>query len=186
MQMLKQDKWKTLSSEYLFNRPWLTVRRDSYELPDGRIVPEYYILEYPDWVNTLAITKDGKFVFVSQYRPGLKRNDYELCAGVSEKSDKNMEAAARRELLEETGFGGGRWREYMFISANPSTTDNLTHCFLAEDVEPVGKVHQDATEDVRIHLLTLEEVRELLVSGAVKQATHLAPLWKYFAENKIL
>lgn len=47
MQMLKQDKWKTLSSEYLFNRPWLTVRRDSYELPDGRIVPEYYILEYP-------------------------------------------------------------------------------------------------------------------------------------------
>lgn len=91
MQMLKQDKWKTLSSEYLFNRPWLTVRRDSYELPDGRIVPEYYILEYPDWVNTLAITKDGKFVFVSQYRPGLKRNDYELCAGVSEKSDKNME-----------------------------------------------------------------------------------------------
>ena len=40
MQMLKQDKWKTLSSEYLFNRPWLTVRRDSYELPDGRIVPE--------------------------------------------------------------------------------------------------------------------------------------------------
>ena len=168
MQMLKQDKWKTLSSEYLFNRPWLTVRRDSYELPDGRIVPEYYILEYPDWVNTLAITKDG------------------LCAGVSEKSDKNMEAAARRELLEETGFGGGRWREYMVISANPSTTDNLTHCFLAEDVEPIGKVHQDTTEDVRIHLLTLEEVRELLVSGAVKQATHLAPLWKYFAENKIL
>ena len=186
MQMLKQDKWKTLSSEYLFNRPWLTVRRDSYELPDGRIVPEYYILEYPDWVNTLAITKDRKFVFVSQYRPGLKRNAYELCAGVSEKSDENMEAAARRELLEETGFGGGRWREYMVISANPSTTDNLTHCFLAEDVEPVGKVHQDATEDVRIHLLTLEEVRELLVSGAVKQATHLAPLWKYFAENKIL
>ena len=161
MQMLKQDKWKTLSSEYLFNRPWLTVRRDSYELPDGRIVPEYYILEYPDWVNTLAITKDGKFVFVSQYRPGLKRNDYELCAGVSEKSDRNMEAAARRELLEETGF-------------------------LAEDVESVGKVHQDATEDVRIHLLTLDEVRELLVSGAVKQATHLAPLWKYFAENNLL
>ena len=97
-----------------------------------------------------------------------------------------MEVAARRELLEETGFGGGRWREYMVISANPSTTDNLTHCFLAEDVESVGKVHQDTTEDVRIHLLTLDEVRELLVSGAVKQATHLAPLWKYFAENNLL
>ena len=97
-----------------------------------------------------------------------------------------MEAAARRELLEETGYGGGHWREYMVVSANPSTTNNLTHCFLAEDVELVGKTHLDATEDVRVHLLNLDEVRELLVSGAVKQATHLAPLWKYFAENRFL
>lgn len=186
MKKLPQQKWKKLSSEYLFQRPWLTVRHDSYELPDGRVNPEYYILEYPDWVNVIAITKDKKFVFVSQYRPGIGETNYELCAGVSEKSDASMEAAARRELEEETGYVGGKWQEYMVISANPSTTNNLVYCFLAEDVEPSGVVHQDSTEDIEVHLLSLEEVKELLREGGIKQATHLASLWKYIAENHLI
>ena len=53
---------KTVSSKYLFRRPWLTVRCEDMLLPNGNHIPEYYILEYPDWVNTIAITKDGKFV----------------------------------------------------------------------------------------------------------------------------
>lgn len=53
--------WKILRSEYLIQRPWLTARRDEVELPDGRIVPEYYVLEYSDWVNVIAVTKDGHF-----------------------------------------------------------------------------------------------------------------------------
>ena len=48
--------WKILRSEYLIQRPWLTARRDEVELPDGRIVPEYYVLEYPDWVNVIMRT----------------------------------------------------------------------------------------------------------------------------------
>lgn len=65
----KEKAWKTVSSKYLFRRPWLTVRCEDMLLPNGNHIPEYYILEYPDWVNTIAITKDGKFVFVRQYRP---------------------------------------------------------------------------------------------------------------------
>ncbi len=181
MEELKQERWKKLSEKYLFREPWLTVRHNSYELPDGRVIPDYYILEYPEWVNTIAVTKDGKFVFVSQYRPGLDRTSFELCAGVSEKSDKSMEEAARRELMEETGYGGGVWQEFMTVSANASTTTNLTHCFIAEGVELCGERHLDDGEDIKVHLLTLDEVRELLLHDEIKQATHLAPLWKYFA-----
>ena len=47
----EDGKWETVSSEYLFRRPWLTVRHDKVRLPDGRINPEFYVLEYPDWVN---------------------------------------------------------------------------------------------------------------------------------------
>lgn len=61
-------EWKTLSQKYLIKRPWLTARVDQVELPTGAIIDEYYVLEYPDWVNTIAITKEGKFVFVRQYR----------------------------------------------------------------------------------------------------------------------
>ena len=53
-----ETKWKVLSSECLIRKPWLTARVDKLELPGGRIMPEYYLLEYPDWVNVIAITKD--------------------------------------------------------------------------------------------------------------------------------
>lgn len=97
-------KWKTLSQRYLIEKPWLTARVDKVELPTGAVIDEYYVLEYPDWVNTIAITKEGKFVFVRQYRYALGKTVNELCAGVIEKGEEPM-AAARRELMEETGFG---------------------------------------------------------------------------------
>ena len=128
---------KVLTSRYISQRPWLTARCESLELPDGRIVPEYYVLEYPEWVNTIAVTKDGQYVFVRQYRHGLGITEYELCAGVCEENDVSPLVSAQRELSEETGFGSGQWREIMVISANPSTQNNLTHCFLATGVEPV-------------------------------------------------
>ena len=100
------EKWKVLSSEYLIRKPWLTARCDRLELPDGRIMPEYYVLEYPDWVNVIAITKDGKFVMERQYRHALRVEEFELPCGVMEKGESPLEAA-KRELLEGTGYGGG-------------------------------------------------------------------------------
>ena len=179
----KEKAWKTVSSKYLFRRPWLTVRCEDMLLPNGNHIPEYYILEYPDWVNTIAITKDGKFVFVRQYRPGLGRTSYELCAGVCDKEDASPLVSAQRELWEETGYGKGNWREYMVISANPSTHTNLTHCFLATDVEPIDHQHLEDTEDLSVHLLTFEEVKQLLENNEIMQSLNAAPLWKYVAEH---
>ena len=117
----KNKAWQTVSSKYLFRRPWLTVRCEDMLLPNGNHIPEYYILEYPDWVNTIAITKEGKFVFVRQYRPGIGRTCYELCAGVCEKEDVSPLVSAQRELWEETGYGNGNWQEYMVGSDNVSS-----------------------------------------------------------------
>ena len=92
--------WKVLDSEYLIKRPWLTARRDHLLLPDGREIPEYYVLEYPDWVNVIAITKDGHFVMERQYRHALGCTCYELPCGVMEEGETPLEAA-QRELEEE-------------------------------------------------------------------------------------
>lgn len=181
----EDGRWETISSEYLFRRPWLTVRHDKVRLPDGRINPEFYVLEYPDWVNIIAITADGEFVMERQYRHGLDKTCYELAAGVVEDGETPLEAA-RRELEEETGYGGGEWKELMLISGNPSTTSNLTHCFLAVGVEKVSAQHLDSTEDLSVCLLALDQVRQLLVSDKIRQSLMAAPLWKYFAENRLL
>lgn len=179
----KDMKWKTLSQKYLIEKPWLTARVDKVELPTGAIIDEYYVLEYPDWVNTIAITKDGMFVFVRQYRYAIGKTVNELCAGVIEKGEDPMDAA-KRELMEETGFGGGKWQKWMTISANPSTHTNLTHCYLAMDVERMDVQHLDQAEDIEVRLFSREKVMDMLEKGEIWQSLMAAPLWKYFAKEK--
>lgn len=175
-----EKKWEVLESEYLIRRPWLTARRDHVKLPTGAEIPEYYILEYPEWVNVIAITKEGLFLMVRQYRHGIRETRYELCAGVCEEGEDFMEAA-KRELYEETGYGGGTWQPFMTVSANASTMTNFSHTFLAIGVEPLSTQHLEETEDLTVHLLTAEEVKSLLVNDEVRQSLMAAPLWKYFA-----
>ena len=159
----EEGKWKVLKSEYLFKRPWLTVRRDCVELPDGRQNPEFYVLEYPDWVNVIAITEDGQFVMERQYRHGLGKTCFEIPAGVMEKGETPLEAA-KRELMEETGYGEGEWTNIMNVSGNSSTTNNISHCFVAKGVKKVSGQHLDSTEDLEIVLLSREQVKDLMVN----------------------
>lgn len=181
----EKGKWKVLKSEYLFRRPWLTVRRDCVELPDGRQNPEFYVLEYPDWVNVIAITEDGKFVMERQYRHGLGKTCFEIPAGVIEEGEDPLDAA-KRELMEETGYGEGKWRKIMTVSGNSSTTDNLSHCYVAEGVRKISGQHLDSTEDLEIVLLDTAQVKGLMVNDQIKQALMAAPLWRYFSEQGLL
>ena len=176
-----KGKWKSLCSEYIIKRPWLTARRDKIELPDGRIIPEFYVLEYPEWVNVIAITTDGRFVMERQYRYAADSTNYEIPCGVMEQGETPLEAAMR-ELKEETGYGGGQWRELMCISANPTSMTNMTHCFVATGVEKVSDQHLDATEELEVHLLSQDEVQALLRNNEMIQSLMIAPLLRFFME----
>ena len=179
----EDGKWDIINSEYLFRRPWLTVRHDQVRLPDGRINPEFYVLEYPDWVNVIAITEDGMFVLERQYRHGLGKTCYEIPAGVIEKGETPLEAA-KRELQEETGYGEGEWETLMTVSGNCSTTSNLTHCFLAKGVKKISGQHLDATENISVCLMDETRVKDLLECDQIKQSLMAAPLWKYFCSRQ--
>ena len=111
---------------------------------------------------------------------------YSNIQNVCEKEDASPLVSAQRELLEETGYGNGNWSELMVIGVNPSTHTNLTYCYLATDVESVMAQHLEDTEDLSVHLLTLDEVKELLLNDQIKQALHAAPLWKYMAMNHLI
>ena len=178
----EDGKWRVIESEYLFRRPWLTARRDKVQLPDGRIHPEFYVLEYPDWVNVIATTTDGQFVMERQYRHALGKTCYEMPCGVVEQGEELL-AAAKRELQEETGFGGGEWRHFLSLSPNPSSNTNMSHTFIATGVQKISDQHLDATEDISVHLLSRDEVFALLQRGDIIQALMAAPLWRYFYEQ---
>lgn len=183
--MGEKKLWKILDSRYVVQRPWLTARRDVVQLPSGVIHDEHYVLEYPDWVNVIAITRDGLFVMEHQYRHGLREYNYEIPAGCIEEGETPLEAI-KRELYEETGYGNGEWSSFMTSCGNPSVTNNLSYSFIAKDVERISTQHLEATEDISVHLMTVDQVRDLLLSDTMRQALMLAPLWKYFAVNHLL
>lgn len=179
-------KWTVQSSDYLIKEAWCTLRADHVLIPNGATIPQYYIFEYPNWVNIIAITKDKEFLFIYQYRHGLQQYDYELPAGVCEETDRSPLETAKRELLEETGYGNGKWQQLTVVSPNPGTHTNLCYCFLATELEIIDSPHLDETEDLQVIKLSLEEVKQLLLEDRIKQSLHAAPLWKYMALNKLM
>jgi len=176
--------WECLDQDYLFRRPpWLVLRHQRFRLPAGREIADYWISEYPPWVNVVAVTEDDHFVFVRQFRPGIGAVHYELPAGVVEPGE-DLEHAARRELLEETGFGSGKWSPLASLSANPALQNNMTTTFLAEGVESVRPAAPEQTEDLRVHLVKVSDAVGLIDSGDMIQALHTAPLLRYLLRRE--
>ncbi|HVU53142.1 MAG TPA: NUDIX hydrolase [Polyangia bacterium] len=171
--------WKVLRREYLAREFWYTVRVDEVELPTGKVIPKYWVSEYRPWVNVVAVTAADEVVLIRQYRHGLESVHFEIPAGTTDPGETSLEGAARRELLEETGYGGGVWSPLITLSANPALQNNLTHTFLAEGVVPMEKVHEDPGEDVRVHLVPVGALEAMIDEGEFIQALHTAPLMKY-------
>ncbi|GAB4036032.1 NUDIX hydrolase [Spirosoma gilvum] len=177
--------WQVENSEYIHQLPWFTVRKDAIRMENGGSIPNYFIFEYPDWINVVAVTTEGQLVLIRQYRHGIGDVHYELCAGVVDPGEEPL-VAAQRELLEETGFGGGTWQHLMTLSANPGTHANLTHSFLATGVELKQAQHLEKTEEITVHIVSRERAQEIIDSGEMMQSLHLAPLLKYLSEPGFL
>ena len=121
-------KWEVLKSTYLLENKWLTVRKDCVKMPSGVVIDDYFVLEYPDWINVIAITQEGLYVIERQYRHGTQSINLELCAGTVEEGETPIEAA-QRELLEETGYSGGNWDLFCISSPNPAAMTNRNYTF---------------------------------------------------------
>lgn len=170
--------WKTLKSSYVFLCPWLRVRKDHVQLPSGVEMDDFYVVESNDWVNVIAITEDGLFLIEEQYRHGVGQVCFELPAGNISKGEKPLEAA-KRELLEETGFAGGKWMHFCSTAPNASGMNNFCHTFLAEGVKKVAEPHLESSEDIYVHLKSQREIEELLTNNSIIEAVMQAPLWRY-------
>lgn len=169
--------WKKLSSKYLFRDNWLTLRADSCERPDGKIIEPYYVYEFTDWVTAVAVTKEQKIILIRQYRHALGEVCLEIPGGCVDPSDSNYEQACARELMEETGYRFERFEFLCNTSANPSTNNNLMHIFLATGGEKVQDQQLDHGEDIEVLLYTVDEVKALLREKKIIQSMHVTALF---------
>jgi ADP-ribose pyrophosphatase len=175
-------KWKTQSSEYIFQDVWFKVRRDRCQSPQGKVIDPYYVYEFPEWVTAVALTDDNKIVMVRQYRHALGEICIELPGGCVDATDKDYEAAIARELLEETGYSFSSYTSLGTTSANPSTNSNLMHMFLARGGKKTGDQQLDANEELIVELYTIDELKKMVKDRVIIQSMHVTCIM-YALEN---
>jgi ADP-ribose pyrophosphatase len=180
---MRDLKWKTIKSDYLFKDLWFTVRTDTCERPDGQLVSPYYVYEFPTWVTALALTEDGKVIMERQYRHGIGEVNYEIPGGCVDDTDASLQDAIARELLEETGYEFSNYEYLGKTCANPSTNNNWMHMYLATGGKLVKHQELDDNEDIEIHLFTMDELKALLNEGQIIQSMHVTAI--FYALKKL-
>ena len=113
---------------------------------------EFYVLEAPDWINVVALTEDGEIVLVEQYRHGTRHNTLEIPGGMVDPEDESPLAAARRELLEETGYASEMWEEIGVVEPNPAILSNRCFTYLATGARRIADPTPDGHEEIRVVL----------------------------------
>jgi ADP-ribose pyrophosphatase len=181
---MKDLRWKTISSEYLFRETWCTIRKDVCRTAAGKIIDPYYVYEFPTWVTAVAVTDDGRFILEKQYRHALDTVGFEIPGGCVDDTDESLEDAIRRELLEETGYRFTACEYLGKTSANPSTNSNWMHMYLATGGRLVQEQELDHNEEIEIHLFSLEQVEQLLKENAIVQSMHVTALFYGLAKMK--
>ena len=169
------DGWERLRSERLLETSYFALRSDRLRLPGGEIKDPYYVVERPDAAIIFPLTGEGEVVLVRQYRPPLERMELGLPAGLVEEGEK-PEAAARRELLEETGYSGGEWEPLGSLASSPSLKDNWAYLFLARGVEETSPPDPDEHELVETVKASMKELPELIRAGEIVSSSGVAAI----------
>lgn len=150
-------------------------RYDTLRNPRTDEVFERLVLETPDWVNVVALTPERRLIVVKQFRFGTAQVTLEIPGGVIDRGEHH-EAAARRELCEETGYTAARWSYLGSVEPNPAFHTNLCHHWLAENCQRTHDLALDSGEDIAIDTLELDLVRDMIHSGAIRHSLVITAL----------
>ncbi len=176
-------KWKKLASKYLIREKWATLRVDACQMPDGTLIDDYYVLEYPNWVNAVALTENNKVILIRQYRHAVEEVILEIPGGCIDPGE-TPEEAVKRELLEETGFAFEKIEPLTILYANPSTGNNKTFSYLATGGKKIQEQHLDGREEIIVELVSVDTLKRLLKENRIGQALHVSAI--FYALPKLL
>ena len=166
-----------LNSRMVFRRRWVALRQDTVKLPDGLEVDDYFVSVRPDVVTVFPLTVSDDVVLVKQYKHAIQQITVELPAGTL--SDESPEEAARRELLEETGYQCGAMKSLGQAHENASRNTNTIHMFLATGCVPTpARNLQDLEASAGIDVMTIPRSELLLQirAGKIKELSSVATI----------
>lgn len=159
--------WRVRSRHAVADRrPWLRLWEEAVELPDGRVVDGFLTLEMPDYTIVVALTPDGLAVVERNYKHGPRRVCLNLPAGYLEPGEEPL-AAARRELLEETGYVADTWTPLGSFVTDGNRGGGMAFYFLAQRARRVAAPDAGDLEELAIDLMPLAELVQATRDGRV-------------------
>jgi ADP-ribose pyrophosphatase len=170
-------RWLRLSSKPVVDDHWFRVTADRCEIGPGKVIEPFYVVHEREWVHIYAINDCSEVLTVRQYRYAADAVCTELPGGVVDPAE-TPEAAAKRELLEETGHIARRWSYVGKLYANPARQTNSVHILLAEDVHLAAVQNLDESEQITWSFQSQAAIDEAIACGEFSQALHVASLYR--------
>lgn len=183
---MKNLMWEEVSTEHIVQDEWIDFRKSAYRFPDGSVFEPFYSYSRRDYVVIAASDEDGNYLCVRQFRQGIQEVTTEFPAGCIEQkdgseyrtnygstiSDAALEAA-KRELLEETGYVSDNWKHLLTVPSNATLADNYAYIFTAKCCHKSGGQRLDETEFLNVQKYSPSEIEELISKGRFQQAVHI-------------
>ncbi len=173
------QKWQRLSSRPAGDFRIFQIRTDRLVSPRTQEEHDFYVIDCVNWVNVLAVTPEQQLVMIQQYRHGSNTIELEIPGGMIDPQDASPEAAAVRELREETGYEGRNPQRIGEVFPNPAIMSNTCYTVLLEECCLVHPVQFDHSEDLVTRLVPITEIPTFVSSGQIRHSLVVVALY-YF------
>ncbi len=170
---MEKPVWRVRASRYLVESPYMRLRVDELELPDGTVIPDYYVREGAGFVSVFPLTERGTVILVRQYRYGSDTIGLELPAGTLDPGE-SPEACARRELAEETGYAAPELELVATYRPEPVRSTSFAYVYVARGARPSVAPKPDPTEHLVVEEVEVDEFRRMLADGRIEAGSTIA------------
>ena len=171
--------WPLLASKVLHAFPIYVLRQDTRRSPRTGKSHNFLVLDSRDWINVVPVTPAGNLVLIRQFRHGTASLVWEIPGGMMDEEDPSPEDAARRELLEETGYKPEKMTFLGAVHPNPAIQNNRCHTLLVRGVERRHDLDLDGNEEIAVRLIPFPTVWRLLREGVIHHALVVAAFAHY-------
>ncbi len=171
---MKPKPWKTLSTRPIYENPWMRLREDVAEMPDGRTTI-YGVVTFGDCVGVVPFVDEDHVLLVRQYRyvPG-ENHRWEIPTG-GVKDGETLTAAAQRELAEEAGYHAGRLVHVSSYYTSKCICDETAHLYIGEALTP-AEAPPDETEFLERRLFAFDEALRMALAGEIMDSMSVIAL----------
>lgn len=177
--------WEKIKSEYILDSKWLKVRKDTVKINDQLVIDDYYVMENNDVVMVFPVVDEKYVMLKKEYRYPIDKITLELPGGTFERGKEVPLAAAKRELLEETGLSSDDWINFGEFYDYPTKDTHRMYLFLANNCKRSAEPLINPQEEIELVKVSLDELVEMVTNNTIQVTGSMACIYRAMVHLKI-